>query len=33
MADAEYTPPAVWTWDPGNGGPFASINRPTAGAQ
>ena len=33
MADAEYTPPAVWTWDPGNGGPFASINRHTAGAQ
>ena len=33
MADAEYTPPAVWTWDAGNGGPFASINRPTAGAQ
>lgn len=33
MADAEYTPPAVWTWAPGNGGPFASINRPTAGAQ
>ncbi|MDE2436414.1 MAG: glutathione-dependent disulfide-bond oxidoreductase [Sphingomonadales bacterium] len=33
MADAEYTPPQVWTWEPGNGGPFASINRPTAGAQ
>jgi len=33
MSDAEYTPPAVWTWDPSNGGPFASINRPTAGAQ
>lgn len=28
-----YTPPKVWTWDPGNGGEFASINRPTAGAQ
>ncbi|MCA9575554.1 MAG: glutathione-dependent disulfide-bond oxidoreductase [Polyangiales bacterium] len=28
-----YTPPAVWTWNPGNGGAFASINRPTAGAQ
>ncbi|MBS2017409.1 MAG: glutathione-dependent disulfide-bond oxidoreductase [Deltaproteobacteria bacterium] len=28
-----YTPPAVWTWDTakGNGGPFATINRPTAG--
>jgi GST-like protein len=30
---ADYTPPKVWTWEPGNGGPFASINRPTAGAQ
>lgn len=27
-----YTPPAVWTWEPGNGGQFASINRPTSGA-
>lgn len=27
-----YTPPAVWTWTPGNGGKFANINRPTAGA-
>ena len=27
-----YTPPAVWTWEPGNGGQFANINRPTAGA-
>ncbi|QGP78757.1 glutathione-dependent disulfide-bond oxidoreductase [Sphingobium sp. CAP-1] len=26
-----YTPPAVWTWDKENGGPFASINRPIAG--
>jgi len=33
MADSEYTPPKVWTWEPGNGGPFAAINRPTAGAQ
>ena len=33
MADADYTPPKVWAWEPGNGGPFASINRPTAGAQ
>lgn len=33
MADAEYTPPAVWVWDKTNGGQFASINRPTAGAQ
>lgn len=30
---ADYAPPTVWTWEPGNGGPFASINRPTAGAQ
>ena len=28
-----YTPPKVWTWEPGNGGAFANINRPTAGAQ
>lgn len=27
-----YTPPAVWAYKPGNGGKFASINRPTAGA-
>ncbi len=27
-----YTPPKVWTWNPGNGGQFANINRPTAGA-
>lgn len=27
-----YVPPAVWTWDQGNGGKFASINRPIAGA-
>lgn len=33
MADAEYTPPKVWTWNKDNGGPFAAINRPTAGAQ
>ncbi len=33
MADAEYTPPPVWTWDKENGGRFAGINRPTAGAQ
>ena len=30
--DAAYTPPAVWTWDQENGGRFASINRPVAGA-
>ena len=27
-----YTPPKVWTWNKDNGGRFASINRPTAGA-
>jgi GST-like protein len=26
-----YTPPKVWTWEKGNGGQFASINRPVAG--
>lgn len=29
---ASYTPPAIWTWSRGNGGQFASINRPVAGA-
>jgi GST-like protein len=28
----EYTPPAVWTWSKANGGQFANINRPIAGA-
>lgn len=32
MADTSYTPPDVWTWAPGNGGKFASTNRPIAGA-
>ena len=32
MADADYTPPKVWTWNKENGGQFASINRPIAGA-
>lgn len=27
-----YTPPKVWTWNQENGGQFASINRPIAGA-
>ena len=32
MSDTdEYTPPKVWTWDKGNGGTFANINRPVAG--
>nr|CAD6429000.1 glutathione-dependent disulfide-bond oxidoreductase [Rhizobium sp. Q54] len=29
---AGYVPPKTWTWEPGNGGAFASTNRPTAGA-
>ncbi|AOE50731.1 glutathione-dependent disulfide-bond oxidoreductase [Kangiella sediminilitoris] len=29
----QYTPPKVWEWNPGNGGEWASINRPTAGAR
>jgi GST-like protein len=29
---APYTPPTVWTWKQDNGGRFANINRPTAGA-
>ncbi len=28
-----YSPPKVWTWDQNNGGAFANINRPTAGAR
>ena len=27
----DYTPPAVWEWEPGNGGKFANINRTIAG--
>ena len=33
MADPSYTPPAVWTHDTENGGRFAGINRPVAGAR
>ena len=33
MADPTYTPPEVWVPDTENGGRFASINRPTAGAR
>ena len=29
---SEYTPPNVWEWDKDNGGRFANINRPIAGA-
>ena len=32
MTETAYTPPAVWTWDKANGGQFANINRPIAGA-
>ena len=28
----DYQPPRVWQWQQPNGGAFASINRPTAGA-
>lgn len=33
MSDPVYTPPQIWTFDSDNGGKFASINRPTAGAR
>lgn len=32
MTDLAYTPPKVWTWEAPNGGEFANINRPVAGA-
>lgn len=32
MSDTKYTPPKVWVWDKENGGKFANINRPIAGA-
>ena len=33
MAESpDYTPPKVWTWTKPNGGAFANINRPVAGA-
>jgi GST-like protein len=32
MSTSNYTPPKVWQWEPGNGGKFANINRPEAGA-
>ncbi|MGY4877206.1 glutathione-dependent disulfide-bond oxidoreductase [Vreelandella aquamarina] len=32
MSEDTYTPPRVWQWEPGNGGQFANINKPTAGA-
>ncbi len=30
--NSTYTPPKVWQWNKANGGRFANINRPTAGA-
>ncbi|MEM9881272.1 MAG: glutathione-dependent disulfide-bond oxidoreductase [Pseudomonadota bacterium] len=30
---SDYEPPKVWQWDTENGGQFANINRPTAGAR
>lgn len=33
MTEQSYTPPEIWTQDDDNGGEFASINRPTAGAR
>nr|WP_136251314.1 glutathione-dependent disulfide-bond oxidoreductase [Ningiella ruwaisensis] len=33
MSDKSYTPPKIWKWDPNNGGKFANINRPEAGAR
>jgi GSH-dependent disulfide-bond oxidoreductase len=32
MTGTPYIPPNVWTWDQANGGQFANINRPIAGA-
>ena len=32
MSETEYTPPKVWVWNKANGGQFANINRPVAGA-
>jgi GSH-dependent disulfide-bond oxidoreductase len=32
MMAEDYIPPKVWTWDKENGGQFANINRPIAGA-
>lgn len=33
MSNPTYTPPKIWQWNPDNGGRFAVINRPTAGAR
>jgi GST-like protein len=32
MESSSFIPPKVWKWESENGGAFASINRPTAGA-
>lgn len=32
MSDSIYLPPKVWVWNKDNGGKFAKINRPMAGA-
>mgnify|MGYP000106094881 CR=1 FL=1 len=32
MTDTEYTPPKIWKWNAENGGNWAKINRPIAGA-
>jgi len=32
MSTENYVPPKVWTFEKANGGTFASINRPAAGA-
>lgn len=32
MSDTDYRPPKVWTFQAPDGGPYAALNRPTAGA-
>ncbi|MBD3759527.1 glutathione-dependent disulfide-bond oxidoreductase [Sphingomonadaceae bacterium G21617-S1] len=32
MSKIDFTPPRVWAWDAENGGRFAKLNRPIAGA-
>lgn len=33
MSSSSYSPPKVWQWEKPSGGKYASVNRPTAGAQ